>query len=120
MEPMVRKLQQLALIVLSSPGHPNLRTMRRSPLNFVEQHLGSSVLLVSLRSLFVVSRERRSVKKSYASLKQTRISHYIAQSRPFRISFHSDGYETAAAAAGTDESSGGNKGFKLRYYQLSC
>jgi len=43
-----------------------------------------------------------------------------SQSRPFRISFHSDGYETAAAADATDESSGGNKGFKLRYYQLSC
>merc|ERR1711971_141712 len=43
-----------------------------------------------------------------------------SQSRPFRISFHSDGYETAAAGDPMDESSGGNKGFKLRYYQLSC
>lgn len=38
---------------------------------------------------------------------------------PFRISFHSDSYEGGVGGAGL-ESSGGNWGVKLRYYQTTC
>merc|ERR1711971_919022 len=43
-----------------------------------------------------------------------------SKSRPFRVIFHSDGYEAANEGDAKDEASTGNKGFKLRYYQLSC
>jgi hypothetical protein len=38
---------------------------------------------------------------------------------PFRISFHSDSYEGGVGAANL-ESSGGNTGVKLRYFQTTC
>jgi len=37
---------------------------------------------------------------------------------PFRITFSSDAYEGCLVA--TDECTGGNHGFKLRYFQTSC
>jgi len=40
-----------------------------------------------------------------------------SKSYPFRIIFKSDGYEFSAA---NHEAVGGGKGFKLRYYQVSC
>jgi len=41
-----------------------------------------------------------------------------SKSYPFRIEFHSDGYEYSAAA--NDEGTGNNPGFKLRYFQTTC
>ena len=46
------------------------------------------------------------------------IHYFSAKSYPFRIEFHSDGYEYSAAA--NDEGTGNNPGFKLRYFQTTC
>ena len=43
---------------------------------------------------------------------------FLAKSYPFRIIFHSDGFEMSAIA--NDEGTAAMAGFKLRYFQTSC
>ena len=48
------------------------------------------------------------------------IYYFSAQSYPFRIEFHSDGYEYSTGIAAMSEGEARNPGFKVKYYQTTC
>ena len=42
---------------------------------------------------------------------------FLAKHYPFRVNFHSDGFEMATAAL---DEAGGGVGFKITYFQTAC